>query len=172
MCWPEEILKSGPSNECSFSCFPRLFEVTVPPPLLIKMWLMTFGKATAWKSQCFRKSKTSFQVFSLRFISETHKYISKHLQNTLTPPSPCLHPSADTLPFIACIIIFHLPGRKFSLCLQLEMYPLCTAWSMGASAEQLYRASRGGRVAGMALWLLSPDWAVPETPEWGPQVPL
>lgn len=94
---------------------------------------MTFGKAAASKSQCFRKSKTSFQVFSVRLISETHKYISKHLQNTLTPPSPGLHPPADTSPFIICMILFHLPGRKLSLCLQLERFPvtMARAWAPG-----------------------------------------
>lgn len=172
MCWPEDILQSGPSNECSFSCFPRLFEVTVPPPLLIKMWLMTFGKAAAWKSQCFRKSKTSFQVFSVGFISETHKYISKHLQNTLTPPSPRLHPPADTSPFIICMIPFHLPGRKRSLCLQLERFPLGMAGSR-APARALITGLPGEPVVQEWLWDCSPQTeqypkALSETPQVPP----
>lgn len=135
MCWPEEMLKSSPSNEGTFSCFPRLFEVTVPPPLLIKVWLMTSGKTAAWKSQCCRKSKTSFQVFSLRFLSETHKWVSKaftkHFDTLLAPsPTPCRH-----------ITIHSLNNYFPSTCKKVLTVP--SAGSTGTTAEPLSQGFPG-----------------------------
>lgn len=46
----EKILKSRPSNECRFSCFPRLFEVT--PALVNKDVINDF-----WQRHCLKEPR-------------------------------------------------------------------------------------------------------------------
>jgi len=80
----EKILKSGPSNECRFSCFPRLFEVT--PALVNKDVINDFWQRHRLKEPRLQEKQNQFSgiLFKVR-LRNTQIHFKAFIRHTDSP---------------------------------------------------------------------------------------
>lgn len=96
----EKILKSRPSNECRFSCFPRLFEVT--PALVNKDVINDFWQRHCLKEPRLQEKQNQFWSILFRVrLRNTQIHFKAFTKHTDSPfassPPPCRHTAIHNL---------------------------------------------------------------------------